>query len=407
MIVNLKSPAMRRDPYPGYATMRQSSEPVMIRYDVDGTNVYFLTRYTDVMTALKDPRFANDRNRLPGKGGIDLNAMWYIPKALKVLAYTMALHDDPDHARLKKLVHKAFTPTRIAEMAADIERLANEYLDQAAKQPVVDLMDAFAIPLPLTVIGNMMGISAQDRHKFRRWMGNNITDASPDEPLKAIYKLVNTMGLGGFLERLIDDRRRHPKPDLTTALVQAEDDGDQLSENELIGMLFLLLFAGHETTVNLIGSGTLALLQHPDQLEKLKADPTLLDSTIEELLRYTNPVQHVAPRYALEDVEIGGVKIAQGSTVMLGIAAANYDPDMFPNPDQLDITRNPNRHVALGFGVHYCVGAPLARLEGKIAFEVLLRRYPHMQLAAAPETLKWHGVPALRGLDKLPIQLNG
>jgi cytochrome P450 PksS len=265
-----------------------------------------------------------------------------------------------------------------------------------------------------------LGANATERSALRRWarfcdtIGIEPRDVS-DAEVEAFRDMMEAQQSSKDPTRIIGDLIRlwnrladaRPQLDLLSELTHLRDGDDRLSEDELIALCILLLFAGHETTTNHLANGMAALMRFPDQMARWRADPVITSSAIEELLRYTNPVQHVAPRYALEDVEIGGVKIAQGSTVMLGIAAANYDPDMFPNPDQLDITRNPNRHVALGFGVHYCVGAPLARLEGKIAFEVLLRRYPHMQLAAAPETLKWHGVPALRGLDKLPIQLNG
>jgi len=193
---------------------------------------------------------------------------------------------------------------------------------------------------------------------------------------------------------------------LTSALVQAEEQGDTLSEDELVAMLLLLLLAGHETTVNLIGNGTLALLEHPEQFEQLKANPGLLESALEEMLRFTNPVQQIAPRYALEDVELHGQRIAKGHTVLVGIAAANRDETVFKNADQFDITRQPNPHIAFGLGIHYCLGAPLARLEGRIAFCALLNHFPKLKLAVPASELKWRGAPSLRGLQKLPIRLH-
>lgn len=402
---SLTSPDMLRDPYPGYAAVRRAGKPVPVKTSYAGTNTYFVTTYDDALAILKDPRFINDSRRLPTSD--DWTGKWYIPAVIKSFADSMALADEPDHTRLRSLVHKGFTPRMIGELAGSIERLSNELLDAAERKDVIDFMADFALPLPLNVICDMMGVDPRDRHNLHRWMGDNITDASPDDGLRLIPKLLNAMGLGRYLKRLVRERRRNPQDDLTSALVQAEESGDSLSEDELIAMLMLILFAGHETTVNLIGSGTLALLQHPDQFELLKARPDLLDSAIEELLRYTNPVHHIAPRFALEDVEIGGVTIPQYGTVLVGVAAANRDETVFERADELDITRSPNKHIAFGFGIHYCLGAPLARLEAKIAFETLFRRFPNLQLAADPATLAWKGAPALRGLKRLPMRLSG
>lgn len=403
-MLDLGSRVMQHDPYPTYADLRRRSDIVRISQDFGG-EAFFVTRYDDVMFVLKDPRFVNDARKLPDRD--DWSQKWYIPSVVKGFANTMALVDEPDHTRLRKLVHKAFTPQRVEQMRASIETLAHHLLDRAAGREVVDFMDAFAVPLPLNVIGDMMGISAAERADFRRWMSNTISSFSAKRPLEIVPKLRNALALNGFLKRLIADRRAHPTDDLTSALVQAEADGDSFSEDELMAMLFLILFAGHETTVNLIGSGTLALLQHPDQFALLKAEPDRLDTAIEELLRFTSPVQHIAYRYPLEDVEVGGVTIPRHSTIVIGIAAANRDETIFPNPDALDITRSPNRHIAFGFGVHYCLGAPLARLEAQVAFRALLARCPNMTLAVAPETLRWRGAPALRGLTRLPLRLGG
>lgn len=404
MSIDLSSADMQHNPYPTYAQMRQQTGPV--RADVGfSKNAYFITRYADAVMVLKDPRFVNDARKLPNWD--DWTKKWYIPSVLKGFINSMALADEPDHTRLRGLVHKAFTPSMIQELSARIEQMTNEYLDAAARRPVVDFIADFALPLPLNVIADMMGVSAGERDRFRRYMSNTIADVSPGDGLKLVPKLWNAFGLNGLLKRMVDDRRRSPKDDLTTALVQAEEGGNRLSEAELMAMLFLILFAGHETTVNLIGSGLLALLEHPDQFELLKTNPDLIEDAIEELLRYTNPVQHIAMRYPIEDVEMGGTVIPRYSTVMVGVAAANRDETVFENPDDLDITRSPNRHIAFGFGIHYCVGAPLARLEARIAFSTLLRRFPNSRLAEPIENLKWRGAPALRGLTRLPIRLNG
>jgi cytochrome P450 PksS len=206
-----------------------------------------------------------------------------------------------------------------------------------------------------------------------------------------------------FFNRLIALRKSHPGTDLITALVQAEEAGDRLSQDELVSMIFLLLLAGHETTVNLIGNGMLALLQHPEQLQKLRDHPELIDTAIEELLRFGNPVEHGNMRHALEDVEIGGQVIPKGSTVLLLLASANRDEQVFEKPEELDITRDPNRHLGFGFGLHYCLGAPLARLEGRIAIQKLIQRFAHLRLAIAPDRLEWRNTTAVRGLQSLPV----
>jgi len=405
MGIDLTSPAMQQDPYPSYAEMRHQREFVRVNHPVSGKDLRFITRYDDVLFALKDPRFVNDGRKLPTWD--DWTKKWYIPTALKSFVDSMALADEPDHTRLRRLVHKAFTPTMIQALSGRIEQLTDEFLDAVARKPVVDFVDEFSLPLPLNVIGDMMGVSPEDRWNFRKWMSNTITDVSPKDILGIVPKIRNAIGLDGFLKRLVADRRANPKDDMTTALVLAEDAGETLSESELISMLFLLLFAGHETTANLLAVGTLALLQNPDQLALLKANPALIDTAIDELLRYTNPTQHIALRYNIEDIEVGGQPIPQYSTLVLCIAAANRDETIFENPEVLDITRTPNRHIAFGFGVHYCLGAPLARLEAKIAFTRLLERFPNMQLATPVDQLKWKGAPALRGLKKLPLRMKG
>ncbi len=405
MSINLKTPEMERDPYPAYAGMRRAPGATEVAHGLTNSDMLFFTRHADVMSVLKDPRFANDARRVPGWK--DWSQQWYIPSVMKLFLKSLALLDDPDHGRLRALVHKAFTPSMIQDMNARMQTMADELLDDAARKPVTDLMAAYALPLPLNVICDLMGVDKRDRGKFHRWMANTITDISTDDPIGLVTKMTNAVSLGRFLKKLARARRADPGDDLTSALVRAEENGSTLSEEELLAMLMIILFAGHETTVSLIGAGTLALLQNPQQFALLKENPDLMESAIEELLRYASPVLHIAHRYALEDVMVGATHVPQYSTVLLGVAAANRDETVFTNPDTLDITRKPNRHIAFGFGAHYCLGAPLARLEAKIAFTTLFRRYPNLTLAAPVESLHWHGAPALRGLKKLPIRLKG
>lgn len=404
MFFDLETPDFQRDPYAVYAEIRRQGSLVTVNHPIVGKDVLFLTRYDDIVRVLKDSRFVNDRRKLPEVE--DWTKKWYIPSSLKMFADSLALKDAPDHTRLRQLVHLAFTPKMIRQMEGSIAQITDDLLDAMDGKREVDLMEAFALPLPLNVIADMMGVPKSDRDKLHKWMSDNISQIpSGGRAWQFLPKIWNAMRMNGYLTRLIEDRRRHPQDDLTTALVQAEMDGDKLTETELLAMVFIIFFAGHETTVNLIGSGTLALLANPDQLALLKANPDLLDSAIEELLRYTNPVQHIATRYATEDITLDGQVIPQSSRVLIGIAAANFDETVFDAPEKLDITRDPNRHIAFGLGIHYCLGAPLARMEAKIAFTKLLERYPDIQLATDAEKLVWQGAPAFRGLKHLPVSL--
>ncbi len=399
MTLDITSPQFRHDPYPTYATLRKN-DPVPFLNESSMGEAFLVTRYEDVVTVLKDPRFSTDMR----KTGTQVKAPWWVPKMVSTFQNSMLLVDDPDHRRLRDLVHKAFTPRRLQDMNTRIERISEELLDAMANKPTVDLIHDFALPIPLTVISDMMGVPQQDRLKFHKWM-STFLDISSGSKWQMLGKLTNLFQMYRFFKGLIKLRRQNPGDDLVTGLVQAEQDGDRLNEDEMIAMIFLLLLAGHETTVNLIGNGTLALLENPDQLRKLQQQPELMDSAVEELLRFTNPVEQPAPRYVLEDVELSGQKIPKGSRVLVGIASANRDEEAFVNADQLDIERTPNKHLAFGVGIHYCLGAPLARMEGKIALQKLLARYPNMQLAVTSEQVEWRTSMAVRGLKTLPVQL--
>jgi cytochrome P450 PksS len=398
--INIASPAFKANPYPHYARLREEA-PVHRTILPTKEPAWLVTRYDDVATVLKDERFAKDAAKVltPEQKA----RMRWIRKAFKALKTNMLDRDPPDHTRLRALVQKAFTPRRVEEMRGRVQALTDELLDAARGRGDVDLIRDYALPLPTTIIAEMLGVPAADRHRFHGWSNALVTAA---ESTWALWKAVpSAWALIRYIRRIIRARRAEPRDDLVSDLVRVEEAGDRLSEDELMAMAFLLLVAGHETTVNLIGNGTLALLQHPDQLARLRDDPALLKPAIEELLRYDSPVEMSTERYAREEVTLAGTTIPPGEMVYAVVASANRDGRQFPDPDALDLTREPNRHLSFGLGPHFCLGAPLARMEGQIAIGTLLRRAPNLRLAVAPDRLRWRGGLILRGLASLPVSL--
>jgi cytochrome P450 len=304
---------------------------------------------------------------------------------------------------LRALVSKAFTPRLIERMRPRVQAIADGLLDAVQDRGGMDLIDGYAFPLPITVIAELLGVPAEDRNNFREWSDAAVSGNASQEYLEEIL-IPHMQAFTDYLRALFEEKHANPRDDLVSALVQAEEAGDKLSEDELLGMVFLLLVAGHETTVNLIGNGVLALLQHPDQLRKLKDDPSLIKPAVEELLRYDGPVETSTERFAREDVDMGRTVIPRGEMVLVVLAAADHDPERFSDPDNLDITRTDNRHLAFGKGVHHCLGAPLARMEGQIAISTLLRRMPNLRLKGSPESLSWRPGMILRGLRGLPVE---
>ena len=399
-------PASRGDAYAYYAELRRHTPVIKARIPTRGTG-WVVTRYEDVLKVHKDPRFSTDprnaeRTPLFGFGGP------YAPKLIKLVGASMVSVDDPAHARLRRLVSKVFTPRSVADMAPWIETMVDTLLDGAAaagRDGAVDLMDAFCLPLPLRVISEMLGIPEEWRLEFHDQVVRLIE--VNDKPVRRALRWLPAMPkLLKFFEDLIDLRRREPDDRLITKLIAVEEEGDHLSRDELIGMIFLLLFAGHETSVNLIGNGLMALIDHPDQMAMLRRDPALMEGAVEEFFRYTNPVEHGTPRFALEDLEIAGTRIRKGEMVILLLAAANRDEAVFAEPDRFDILRRDNsRHLALGFGLHYCLGSSLARLETRIALNALLRRFPDLALAVPRDAVPWRQATGLRGVVRLDVRL--
>jgi cytochrome P450 PksS len=400
-------PASQGDAYAYYAELRRHTPVIKATIPTRGTG-WVVTRYEDVLKAHKDPRFSTDpRNAkttpLFGFGGP------YAPKLIKLVGASMVSVDDPAHARLRRLVSKVFTPRSVADMAPWIEGMVDTLLDEAAAAgqggAAIDLMERFCLPLPLRVISEMLGIPEDWRLAFHDQVVRLIE--VNDKPVRRAMRWLPAMPkLLKFFEDLIDLRRREPDDKLITKLIAVEEEGDHLSRDELIGMIFLLLFAGHETSVNLIGNGLMALIDHPDQMAMLRRDPSLMEGAVEEFFRYTNPVEHGTPRFALEDLEIAGTTIRKGEMVILLLAAANRDEGVFAEPDRFDILRKDNgRHLALGFGLHYCLGSSLARLETRIAIDALLRRFPDLALDVPRDQIRWRQATGLRGLLALPVRL--
>lgn len=395
----LEKPEARADPMAAYARLRALG-PVLRSRSMFGESLA-ITRYADVASVLRDPRAVSDRRSL-GDGTRGPMERWWMPGTVKLILNSMVMKDPPDHRRLRSLVQMAFTPAMVARLAERVETITGELLDTMARRPTVELVQDLALPLPLTVIAEMLGVPPEDRESFRTLFAK-LVDPDALNPLGFVRNLPRMGRLNRFIRRLIALRREQPGEDLMTALVRAEEAGDRLSEDELVSMVFLLLFAGHETTVNLIASGVQALLAHPEQLALLREKPELIDTAIEELLRFTNPVGTVAPRFVREDMEIAGVRVPRGTTLTLLLASANLDEAAFPNADRLDITRDPNRHVSFGLGAHFCLGAPLARLEARVALPALLRRFPGLRLSVPASKLHLRSNLGLRGLHDLPL----
>ena len=401
---DLAGARFKANPYPFYARLRVEA-PLWPTTLPDKRKAWLVTRYEDVVRVLKDDAFAKDK----------MNAMdreqraktpW-VPGFFKPLERNMLDLDDPDHARLRSLVGQAFTPRLIERLRGRIEALSEELLDamerKGARRGGAELVADYALPLPATVIAELLGVPAEDHPKFHRWSNRLVSVSSGRDML---WALPAALSFVRYLRKLVERRRADPQDDLITALIRAEEAGDKLSEDELLAMTFLLLVAGHETTVNLISGGTLALLEHPEQAEALRCNPLLVKPAVEELLRYTSPVEMATERYAREDVEIAGATIPRGELVLAVLGSANRDEWHFEDPDVLDLARDPNRHLAFGRGgVHHCLGAPLSRMEGQVAISAFPRRFPKARLAVAAETLRWRRGLFLRGLQRLPLVL--
>ena len=399
------------DPYPAYAWLREHA-PVHRTRLPSGVEAWLVTRYTEARQALADGRLSKNpvhhSESAHGKGKVGIPG----ERSANLMTHLLNI-DPPDHTRLRRLVSKAFTPRRVAAFAPRVQELTDQLIDGFSGRGEADLIHEFAFPLPIYAICDLLGVPREDQDDFRDWAGMMIRHGKG--PRGGVARSVKKMR--GYLAELIHRKREtlgataEPDEDLISALIRASDHGEHLTENEVAAMAFILLFAGFETTVNLIGNGLYALLRHPAQRELLQksnaaGDMDLLGTGIEELLRYDGPVELATWRFATEELTLGGQRIAAGDPVLVVLAAADRDPARFEQPDVLDLTRRDNQHLGYGHGIHYCLGAPLARLEGQTALATLLTRLPDLRLAAEPDELRWRGGLIMRGLRSLPVEFS-
>ena len=397
----LVSPAILSDPYPIYHQLR-AEDPV---HWSDAWGCWVLTRYADVIAVLRDyRRFTNVGRIASFLDQLPANVRAQIRPLYDNFTVGMPNTDPPEHTRVRGLVNSAFTARVVEGMRPRVQEIVDGLLDQAESGGAMEVIGSFAYPLPAIVIAEMLGVPAEDRDRFKAWSDDIVAFHGTGRPhietiMKSTAALLETKA---WLLRLIEARRKQPEDDLISALVAAEERGEMLSETELVATCITLLTAGHETTTGLIGNGLLALLRHPDQLRKLRENPALIGTAVEEFLRFDTSFLR-AWRLTAEDVEIGGKQIPKGQTLSLMLGAANRDPAQFEEPDRLDITRDPNLHTSFGWGIHFCAGAPLARREAEIAFTTLLRRFPHMKL---DETgVEWQQNNTFHNLKSLPVML--
>lgn len=396
---DLFSPAFKRDPFATFARMRQEA-PVYAHVSPGGATTWYITRYEDVLAVLKDnDHFVKDIHNTRSGTAVSSTSP---PTLHQLINQNMLFSDPPDHTRLRALVSQAFTPRRVEQTAPRIQAAADGLLDRVATAGQMELIADYALPLPVVVISEMLGIPAADQTDVADWSQAIISPGG--RGLGQRVRKQKMRALVEYLGRLFAARRRQPQDDLVTALVQARmEAGDRLSKPELSSMVALLLVTGHETTVNLIGNGALALLQNPAQLAWLWENEKGWGTAVEELLRYDGPVETSTTRWVRADFTFKGHLLRRGDVVRVCLASANRDATHFAHPDDLDLTRADNKHLAFGHGIHYCLGAPLARLEGQIGLQTLFARFPHLRLAVSPAELVWRPGVLFRGLYSLPV----
>ncbi|PGQ36589.1 cytochrome P450 [Bacillus thuringiensis] len=395
--INLASAQFKEDAYEIYKESRKK-QPILFVNQVEIGKEWLITRYEDALPLLKDNRLKKDWTNVFSQ---DIKNMYLSVDNSDHLTTHMLNSDPPNHSRLRSLVQKAFTPKMIAQLDGRIERIADDLISDIERKGTLNLVDDYSFPLPIIVISEMLGIPKEDQAKFRIWSHAVIASPETPEEIKETEKQLSEFIT--YLQYLVDMKRKEPKEDLVSALILAESEGHKLSARELYSMIMLLIVAGHETTVNLITNTVLALLENPNQLQLLKDNPKLIDSAIEEGLRYYSPVEVTTARWAAEPFQIHDRTIEKGDMVVIALASANRDETVFENPEVFDITRENNRHIAFGHGSHFCLGAPLARLEAKIAITNLFNRMPELKIKGNREEIKWQGNYLMRSLEELPL----
>lgn len=371
----------------------------------ENSRCWYVSRYSDVQAISRDLNYGKEFSSF-GQVNPLIRMLPPVKEMMEARVAFMLNQDPPDHTRLRSLVNKAFTPSMVASMRPHIQKITDSLLDAVEKGGRMDLVEQFAFPLPVTVIAEMLGVPAEDMEQFKNWSRPMAEMLEPGDAslstkahaARALHQLL------AYLKPLIEKRRKEPQADLISALVQAEEQGQKLTGDEVIGNVVLLLIAGHETTVSLISNGIFNLLRHPDQLELLKEKPELIATAVDELLRFDSPVQ-LTRRLASEDVEIAGEQVKEGQMLVLLLGSANRDPDYFENPDTMDITRKENKHLSFGTGIHHCLGAALAQAEGQIAIGTIFARFPNLKLEATEKDIEYKLPFALRGPISLPVRL--
>ncbi|EJQ06977.1 cytochrome P450 family protein [Bacillus paranthracis] len=395
--INLASAQFKEDAYEIYKESRKK-QPILFVNQVEIGKEWLITRYEDALPLLKDNRLKKDWTNVFSQ---DTKNMYLSVDNSDHLTTHMLNSDPPNHSRLRSLVQKAFTPKMIAQLDGRIQRIADDLISDIERKGTLNLVDDYSFPLPIIVISEMLGIPKEDQAKFRIWSHAVIASPETPEEIKETEKQLSEFIT--YLQYLVDVKRKEPKEDLVSALILAESEGHKLSARELYSMIMLLIVAGHETTVNLITNTVLALLENPNQLQLLKDNPKLIDSAIEEGLRYYSPVEVTTARWAAEPFQIHHQTIQKGDMVIIALASANRDETVFENPEIFDITRENNRHIAFGHGSHFCLGAPLARLEAKIAITTLFKRMSELQIKGDRKDIKWQGNYLMRSLEELPL----
>lgn len=397
--LNLNSREFTNNKY-GYYKWLRENDPIHKGKILPMTSAYMPSRYEDCVAILKDSRFVRNRRTATGNGGL---LPFPMPKSARLVMESMINTDVPEHRRLRNLVHKGFTPRQLAALDGRIEEITHQLLDKTKATGHMELMEAFARPIPLMVAAEMLGAEAHEVPELSSYF-DALTDGMSGWAMAKTF-MWDLPKAATFTRALIERKRANPGDDILTALIEAEDEGSRLTEDELIGMVFLLIIASYDTTYGLITNATHSLLTNPDQLALLRENPELMESAVEEALRYNSSIHTTTPEYPTEDVTIGGVTIPKGATVMPILASANHDPDVFENPEKFDMTREKNRHLGFGMGIHYCLGASLARMETKIALTALLERNPNLRLAVDPSELGLAVIPGFHQYKAMPVLL--